>query len=96
MAARMALALGGVEGFSAVVAGTDGRDGNSDAAGAVIDGGTARRAADAGYPLELALERYDTMTALEAAGDVLRTGPTGTNVEDLVVITLAAGHAQQR
>lgn len=96
MAARMALALEGVEDFSAVVAGTDGRDGNSDAAGAVIDGGTARRAADAGYPLELALERFDTMTALEAAGDVLRTGPTGTNVEDLVVITLAAGHAQQR
>jgi len=96
MAARMALALEGVEGFSAVVAGTDGRDGNSDAAGAVIDGETARRAAEAGYPLELALERYDTMTALDVAGDVLRTGPTGTNVEDLVVITLDPGRAQQR
>jgi glycerate 2-kinase len=87
IAALLALELRDLDGVAAVVAGTDGRDGNSCAAGGVVDAGTAARAERAGAPLGAAVEAFDTATALAAAGDSLVTGPTGTNVEDLVVIT---------
>ena len=86
LAARLALAWRGRGGVAAVVAGTDGCDGSSTAAGAIVDGGTAARAEAAGYPMEAALAAFDTETALAAAGDLFVTGPTGTNVGDLVVV----------
>lgn len=89
LAARLALALAGREGFACAVAGTDGRDGSSRGAGAVIDGGSAGRAAAAGLALEKALARFDTEPALAASGDLLVTGPTGTNVGDLLVAVTA-------
>jgi len=85
LAARTALALQGRDGMVVAVAGTDGADGSSRAAGALVDGGTAARARRAGRPLADALAAFDTEPALEAAGDLLVTGPTGTNVGDLVV-----------
>jgi hydroxypyruvate reductase len=72
-----------------MVGGTDGRDGDSDAAGGLIDGTTAARSAAAGHDLRLAVARFDTATALAAAGDAVVTGPTGTNVGDLLVATFA-------
>jgi len=89
LAARLALAVAGRAGLACAIAGTDGRDGNSRAAGAVIDGGTAARAAAAGLPLGEALAAFDTEPALEAAGDSLVTGATGTNVGDLLVAVTA-------
>jgi len=89
LAARAALALQGRDGVVVVAAGTDGADGSSRSAGAIVDGGTARRAERAGLPLAAALEAFDTEPALEAAGDLLVTGPTGTNVGDLVVLVSA-------
>jgi glycerate 2-kinase len=61
---------------------TDGVDGNSDAAGAIVDGETTRRGGD---PTQ-ALEAFDSASYLEMAGDILKTGPTGTNVADLWLI----------
>lgn len=68
-----------------LAAGTDGVDGPTDAAGACVDGGTVRRAADAGASVEQALRATDSHRLLERTGDLLRTGATGTNVADVVV-----------
>ncbi len=79
-----------LEGSRAVVlcAGTDGRDGPTEAAGAVIDGGTAARIRAAGLDPRALLDEDDSHRALAVAGDLLVTGPTGTNVRDLVVALL--------
>jgi hydroxypyruvate reductase len=89
LAARLALAIRGRRGIAVLVGGTDGRDGSSRAAGALVDGGTAARAEAAGLGLESALEAFDTESALEASGDLHVTGPTGTNVNDLRILLIA-------
>jgi len=67
-----------------LAAGTDGRDGPTDAAGAIVDNATWRRIVEAGHdPLDH-LTRHDAYAALDAAGALLRVGPTGTNVLDIV------------
>jgi len=67
---------------------TDGTDGPTDAAGALIDGETLRRIKEKGMdPIEL-LDNNDSYTALSISGDLLVTGPTGTNVNDLRVLVL--------
>lgn len=90
LAARLALAIRDEREIVIVAAGTDGRDGSSRAAGAVIDGGSAERAAAAGFPLEKALRDFDAEPALERAGALFVTGATGTNVGDLVVALAGA------
>ncbi len=62
---------------------TDGRDGPTRAAGAIVDGGTWGRITDAGVDGDAALERFDSTTALGAVGALVLVGPTGTNVADL-------------
>jgi glycerate-2-kinase len=91
MACILAGGLAGHDGFACMIGGTDGRDGDSDAAGGLIDGATAGRATAAGHDLRTAIERFDTATALAAAGDAVVTGPTGTNVGDLVVAAFGGG-----
>jgi len=83
----MAGALGAL-GADVVAAsvGTDGVDGPTDAAGAVVDPSTLARAADAGLDPGRALEDNDTYTFFDRLGDLIRTGPTSTNVGDLQVI----------
>ncbi len=73
-----------------LAAGTDGVDGPTDAAGACVDGETAERAAARGLAPERALEATDSHPLLAATDDLVRTGPTGTNVADLVVALRAA------
>jgi len=68
-----------------LAAGSDGDDGPYGAAGALVDGGTWQRILDAGLDPANALSRADAGTALEAAGDLLDTGTTGTNVGDLFI-----------
>ena len=63
--------------------GTDGVDGNSPAAGACVDGGTAARARAAGLDIAQALARFDAYPLLAATGDAITTGPTGNNLRDL-------------
>lgn len=65
--------------------GTDGTDGPTEDAGALVDGSTWERIAAAGLDPEICLEKADAGTALSAAGDLVHTGPTGTNVGDLII-----------
>ena len=58
---------------------TDGVDGSSQAAGAIVDGGTLGRGGDP----SASLEEFDSATYLDRSGDLVITGPTGTNVADL-------------
>jgi hydroxypyruvate reductase len=85
LALRLAVELEGESGITVMVAGTDGRDGPTEAAGAFADGGTLARARKAGCDPRAALARNDSNRALGAAGDLFTTGLTGTNVADLVV-----------
>ncbi len=64
-------------------AGTDGTDGPTDAAGACVDHHTAARIRAAGLDPERHLREHDAYPALDAAGALVRTGPTRTNVRDL-------------
>ena len=68
-----------------LAAGTDGRDGASEDAGAIVDGDTISRARAAGFDAATSLEAADSGSLLEACGDLIYTGPTGTNVGDLVM-----------
>ena len=69
-----------------LIAGTDGEDGPTDAAGAVIDPFVARRARGQGLDPAAFLARHDAHTFFDLSGGLLRTGLTGTNVMDLAVI----------
>jgi hydroxypyruvate reductase len=76
-----AIELAGSEAIFAAFA-TDGVDGRSEGAGAIVDGSTVERGGDP----EPSLARCDSAAYLEATGDLIRTGPTGTNVADLWVL----------
>ena len=65
---------------------SDGEDGLTDAAGAVVTGGTYRRAAGLGLHPGLFLERNDSYSFFSALNDLLKPGPTGTNGNDLVFL----------
>ena len=80
-----ALELAGQEGMAVLAAGTDGIDGPTDAAGAYADGTTVARASALGLDLRAHLSRNDAYPFFEALGDLVVTGPTGTNVADLAI-----------
>jgi hydroxypyruvate reductase len=73
------------ERLTILAAGTDGTDGPTGDAGAIVDCGSVERAELGGADVERALREFDSGTALEAAADLLFTGPTGTNVGDLLI-----------
>lgn len=84
----LAIAIDGVEGISALAADTDGIDGSEDNAGAFVDGQTATRLRKAGVDPLAALAGNDAWSAFDAIGDLLVTGPTGTNVNDFRAILI--------
>jgi hydroxypyruvate reductase len=77
--------LAGAERVVLLASGTDGTDGPTEAAGGFADGATCARAARRGFPIERALAENDSHALLRALGDLHVTGPTGTNVMDLVL-----------
>lgn len=85
LALAAASELDGCENIVLLAAGSDGTDGPGDVAGALIDAGTLQRGLDAGLDPKQALARADAGSFLQASGDLLDTGPTGTNVMDLVL-----------
>jgi glycerate 2-kinase len=78
-------------GITLLAAGTDGRDGPTDAAGAIADARTWDAIRDAGRDPVAALRAHESYAALDAAGALLRTGPTATNVADIVIGAIEAG-----
>ena len=85
LALAAACELQGTSGIALLAAGTDGTDGPTDAAGAYADGGTAQRGRALGIEARDALERNDSYSFFSAEGGLLLTGPTRTNVMDLVL-----------
>jgi hydroxypyruvate reductase len=84
------MALGALEALrvEACIAclGTDGKDGPTDAAGAIVDMGRKERAEALGVDPRAALRNHDSHGFFARVGGLLRTGPTGTNVADLAVL----------
>jgi glycerate 2-kinase len=78
-----ALEIDGLDGVVALIGGTDGSDGPTEAAGGIVDGGTVRRGETTGLDARDYLSRNDSYHYLKATDDLLVTGPTFTNVMDL-------------
>ena len=90
LALAAALELAGCNRIQLLAAGTDGTDGPTDAAGAWVDGSTVPRARRQGLDPEDFLRRHDAYRFFQEVGGHLKTGPTGTNVMDLVIVLVAA------
>jgi hydroxypyruvate reductase len=74
------------ENITVLSAGTDGIDGNSPAAGAVVDGTTVERGRGLGIDARTALNKFDAYPFFRALGDAIETGPTGNNLRDLRIL----------
>ena len=85
LALGAATAMEGGGKFAVMSLATDGIDGPTDAAGARVDGNSLRRAKKLGYHADVALARNDSYPLLEAVGALIKTGPTGTNLNDIVL-----------
>jgi glycerate-2-kinase len=94
LALAFAIETAGTPGVTLLSAGTDGTDGPTDAAGAIVDGSTAQRARELGVHPESYLGNNDSYTffskldALDHEKHLLVTGPTGTNVMDIQIILI--------
>jgi glycerate 2-kinase len=85
LALAAARVIAGHDNLMLLVAGTDGTDGVTSDAGGIVDGETCSRVALGTLDVQKCLETADSGAALAAAGDLIHTGPTGTNVGDLVI-----------
>jgi hydroxypyruvate reductase len=86
LALAAALGVEDLPGVLLLALGTDGSDGPTDAAGAVASGQTVARARALGLDVRAHLANNDAYPLFDALDDLLRTGPTGTNVNDLLFI----------
>ncbi|MCB1737301.1 MAG: DUF4147 domain-containing protein [Gammaproteobacteria bacterium] len=85
MALALAVELAGRDDIAVLAAGTDGTDGPGEDAGALVDGATLSRGEADALDARRCLAEADSGTFLAASGDLLNTGPTGSNVMDLVI-----------
>lgn len=86
LALAAALALDGWSDVLVMALATDGTDGPTDAAGAIVTGETIARAREEGLDARAALEANDSYHFFDALDALIRTGPTGTNVNDLLFV----------
>jgi glycerate 2-kinase len=95
LALAAARLISGQPDLALLAAGTDGTDGPTEDAGGVVDGETVARISLGGLDADRCLASADSNAALAAAGDLVHTGPTGTNVGDLVIgLNLSSQEAQ--
>lgn len=85
LALAAAIALDNQPNIMILAAGTDGTDGPTEDAGALVDGMTVHRGELAELDAIASLARFDAGRFLSASGDLIHTGPTGTNVMDLLI-----------
>ncbi len=85
----LAVALRGASGIWALAGDTDGIDGTEDAAGAIVTPSTLTRARGMGLDPRAVLSAHDSYGLFDAVGDLVRTGPTLTNVNDLRAVLVA-------
>ena len=85
LALAAAVELEGRDDVVLLALGTDGSDGPTDDAGALVDGATLKRGLAADREARADLQQANAGAFLEASGDLITTGPTGTNVRDLVI-----------
>jgi hydroxypyruvate reductase len=85
LALAAAEVLSGEDGCLLLSAGTDGTDGPTEDAGALVDSDTLKRLNGLGVSVAQSLAAADAGTLLEMSGDLITTGPTGTNVMDLLI-----------
>eukprot|EP00047_Mylnosiga_fluctuans_P014070 m.35127 g.35127 ORF g.35127 m.35127 type:complete len:440 (-) comp5299_c0_seq1:227-1546(-) len=86
LALKAALLLRGTTGITLLAAGTDGQDGPTDAAGAIVDGRTISSAEQHGLDGLAYLADNDSYTFFARAGGLIKCGPTDTNVMDLCIV----------
>jgi hydroxypyruvate reductase len=86
LALAAAMAIEGLPGVVLMALGTDGTDGPTDAAGAVATGETVARARFLGLEPEIYLNHNNSYVFFDSLGDLICTGPTGTNVNDLLML----------
>lgn len=86
LALSFAMEIEGIDGITLLSAGTDGTDGPTDAAGAIVDGRTVAKAKSMGLDPAEFLENNDSYNFFRKTGSLLITGPTGTNVMDVQII----------
>ena len=97
LALAAAMEIAGRDDLLVLAAGSDGSDGNTPDAGALVDGGTVQRGEDGGLDAAGCLSAADSGRFLEASGDLVHTGATGTNVGDLVLaLRWEPGHSLGR
>jgi glycerate 2-kinase len=88
LALSFASEIEGIGGISLLSAGTDGTDGPTDAAGAIVDGDTVKRGRENGADVSEYLANNDSYTFFKKAGGLFVTGPTGTNVMDIQILAI--------
>ena len=90
LALAAAAGIDGLSGVAVFSVGSDGTDGPTDAAGGYVDGETATALRTRGIDIFSVLQDNDAFHALEKAGGLIYTGPTGTNVNDVAVVLIDA------
>jgi glycerate-2-kinase len=88
LALAFAIEVDGESGITFLSAGTDGGDGPTDAAGAIVDGLTASKGQTVGIDPQKCLQNNDSYNYFKITNELLITGPTGTNVMDLQIALL--------
>lgn len=88
LALAAAIGIKGISNVALFSLGSDGNDGPTDAAGGYVDGKTYKKILEKGKKPETFLENNDAYNALDLAGGLIKTGPTGTNVNDISVLLI--------
>jgi glycerate 2-kinase len=97
LALSVAIGIAGLDGVHFASMGTDGLDGGTNAAGALVDGGVIERALRKGLDADSYIRRNDSHAFFKKVGGLIMTGATGTNVNDIMIALASdAGRARRR